>query len=213
MRFWTSDWHVSHRNIIEFTNRPFWRLEVPMLSEFGEVEPIEVPDVDAMNRALIGNTNDMVGPDDELWMVGDLAMGHFVESIELFRQLRCRNLFMVAGNHDRNHKMHDNWRKWEPFYEEVGFTVLDQETRTTVGDTEVLVCHFPYWDVGRHASKYSAQLPYDDGVTPLIHGHTHNAERYDLERRMIHVGVDAWNMAPVPETEIERIIGLIQAEA
>ncbi len=45
-RFFTADLHLGHRNIIEYSGRPF-------------------RDADEMNAALVERWNDFVSPDDE----------------------------------------------------------------------------------------------------------------------------------------------------
>ncbi len=202
MRWWTSDLHIGHANIIEFTGRPFWH-EVPVPSAFGE-GTTEVPDVDAMNNALLDNYNSVVSPTDEVWFVGDVVMGRFETSIEFMRQFHG-DKYLIPGNHDRCHKMHAKWRKFQPAYEAAGFTVLDSQVMTTVGDWSVKVCHFPYTGDSHEGDRFSGLRPDQEGGW-LIHGHTHSSDRVDYITRSIHVGVDAWDLMPIPESEIERII-------
>lgn len=191
-RFWTSDWHFNHANIIEYTGRPFWK--------------DDVPDTDTMNKTLIDNTNDMVGVDDEIWFIGDVAMGSRKVSLPLFKQLKCRNLFLVPGNHDNCHPMFKPWRKAEPMYEDAGFTIMNPQEYVNIDGTEVLVCHFPYTGDSQGEDRYSGLRPADEGLW-LIHGHTHSPDILSEEHpRQLHVGVDAWDLRPVPETAIAEII-------
>lgn len=168
----------------------------------GDAE-VDVPDIDAMNQALIDNTNEMVEPTDELWLVGDAAMGARSVSVPLFKQLRCRNLFLVPGNHDHVHRMYPKWRKHVDLYEAAGFTIMDSQVTVQIAGQDVLVCHFPYFGDSQFEDRYSGLRPDDVGQW-LIHGHTHSNER--VRDRQIHVGVDAWGMRPVPESQIEEII-------
>lgn len=189
MRWFTSDWHFNHANIIEYTERPFW--------------DGDTPDTDAMNRALIDNFNEMVAPEDEVWFVGDVAMGKRSESLPLFKQLVCRNLLLVPGNHDNVHRMFPKWAKHVDLYEDAGFTIMGSQETVTIDSTEVLVCHFPYSGDSHEEDRYSGLRPDDTGQW-LIHGHTHSPEKGS--GRQIHVGVDAWDLRPVSETEIAEII-------
>lgn len=201
-RFWTSDLHIGHTNIIDFCGRPFYEDTVVHFA-LGDAE-VTVPDVDAMNQALLDNYNDLVRPTDEVWFVGDLVMGRFETTIEFMRQFHG-DKYLVPGNHDRCHKMFPKWRRFQPYYEAVGFTVLDSQVITTVADQSVKVCHFPYRFTHVSDDRYSGLRPDDEGDW-LIHGHTHDTEKVDYATRSIHVGVDAWSYAPVPESEIEKII-------
>jgi calcineurin-like phosphoesterase family protein len=201
MRFWTSDWHFNHVNIIEFADRPFHKSVFDVTP--AHVGETLVPDTDAMNQALIDNTNDMVGPDDEIWFIGDVAMGSRSVSVPLFKQLRCRNLFLVPGNHDHVHRMFPKWAKHVPLYEDAGFTIMNSQETVQIAGQDVLVCHFPYFGDSHFDDRYMGLRPDDVGQW-LIHGHTHSHEV--LRGRQIHVGVDAWDMRPVSETQIEEII-------
>lgn len=81
MKVWfTSDLHFSHANIIKYCNRPF-------------------ADVDEMNAALIRNWNEVVGPNDLVWNLGDVAMGNRKRIPEYRQQLNGR-IHLVRGNHD-----------------------------------------------------------------------------------------------------------------
>jgi calcineurin-like phosphoesterase family protein len=75
-RFVTADEHFHHLNIIKYTWRPF-------------------SSVDEMDRALTGMW-DTVDSTDEVYVLGDLALGAFDEALELLRSLPGRN-FLVPG--------------------------------------------------------------------------------------------------------------------
>lgn len=204
-RFWTSDLHINHYNIVEFCHESrgqFWTVETIEMA-LGPAE-VDVPDLARMNQTILDNYNDLVRPTDEVWFVGDIVMGHFDTSIEFMRRFHG-NKYLVPGNHDNCHKMYPKWAKFQPAFEAVGFTVLDSEVITTVADQSVKVCHFPYTGDSHGKDRYIGNRPFDEGDW-LIHGHTHSTQRVDREHRQIHVGVDAWNLAPVPESEIEKIL-------
>jgi calcineurin-like phosphoesterase family protein len=205
MRWFTSDWHFNHQNIIPFANRPFWKTITDPWGALGPVDS-DVPDTDAMNKTLIDNFNDLVAVDDEAWFVGDLAMGERKISVPLFKQLKCRNLFLVPGNHDHCHKMFPKWRNHVPLYEDAGFTIMDSQETLTIAGEEVLVCHFPYWGDSHFDDRYSGLRPDDEGQF-LIHGHTHSPEKQ--RGRQLHVGVDAWEFKPASDDDI---ISLMQNE-
>src|SRR4051794_31652303 len=106
-RFWTSDLHLGHANIIRYCHRPF-------------------ADVDSMNKGLIDRWNDTVDDSDEVWVLGDFALGTIAETLPLAHQLRGRKV-LVAGNHDRC------WagsgprsQRWIETYKEAGFDEILQ---------------------------------------------------------------------------------------
>lgn len=80
MRFWTSDTHFGHANIIKYCNRPF-------------------ADVYAMDAELIWRWNQVVKPEDEVFHLGDFAFANRNRVEDLLSKLNGRK-FLVAGNHD-----------------------------------------------------------------------------------------------------------------
>lgn len=201
MRWFTSDWHLNHANIIEFSDRPFWKKAENICGWAADI-----PDTDAMNQALIDNFNDMVGVGDEAWFVGDVAMGSRKISVPMIKQLKCRNLYLVPGNHDHCHKMYPKYLNHVPLYEDAGFKIMDSQETVTIAGEEVLVCHFPYWGDSHFDDRYSGLRPNDEGGY-LIHGHVHSPYvTTDAHPRQIHVGVDAHGMRPVSEETIAGII-------
>jgi len=75
------------------------------------------------------------------------------------------------------------------------------------GGPLVHMAHLPYRGGGDHTAteRYVEQRMLDDGRTPLLCGHVHDAwttKQTPLGTRMINVGVDAWNYLPVPERTV-----------
>lgn len=188
MRWFTSDLHFGHTNVIRYCDRPF--------ASVGE-----------MDAALAGAWNTVVAPEDEVWVLGDLAMGRIAESLPLAGKLAGRK-HLVLGNHDRPFepgRRRDNWS--DRYLDEGGFEQLHDgvvELRLTDG-TEVLACHFPYEGDSGDRDRFVAARPRDEGKW-LLHGHVHEVWRQN--GRMINVGVDAWAGAPVSE---DRLVELIAA--
>jgi calcineurin-like phosphoesterase family protein len=70
-----------------------------------------------------------------------------------------------------------------------------------------LLSHFPYFGDGegsRDTPERYSQYRLPDMGEWLIHGHVHDPIR--LRGKSIHVGVDAWNLAPVHLDEIVKLI-------
>lgn len=186
--FYTADWHINHANIIRLCGRPFY-------------------DVADMNAQLIDRHNTKVGPDDRVWVLGDVALGPIAESLALVKEF-AGHLILVLGNHDRPFEA---WRKgqaekyqaWADRYLAAGFEAVVPGAVATqlpaLGD--VLLSHFPYRGDSHDEDRFADQRPHDDG-RPLLHGHVH--DKWRRHANMLNVGVDVWDFYPVPESEIVR---------
>ena len=184
-RFFTADLHLGHANIIGYSGRPF-------------------ADVDEMNRALVDNWNAVVGPDDEVWVLGDVAMGRIDDALPLVGRLAGHKV-LVPGNHDRCWSGHGvKAERWGPIYREAGFAeILDGTVTTRVGDRDVLCCHFPYVGDSHDLDRFDAARPLDTGMV-LLHGHVH--EKWRANGRQVNVGVDVWDQRPVSEAVLLPIV-------
>lgn len=185
MRFFTSDLHLGHRNIIGYCDRPF-------------------ADADEMNRALIERWNETVGPDDEVLVLGDFAMGRIAETLPLVGELNGRKV-LLTGNHDRCWDGHShNVERETRRYLDAGFDEILQGTiDVELGGLDVLACHFPYEGDSQDEDRYVAHRPADRGRW-LLHGHVH--DKWRVRDRMINVGVDVWDYRPVPDEALLQLI-------
>lgn len=178
--FFTADSHFGHARIIDYAARPY-------------------RDADTMNRALIDAWNDTVGRGDDVYVLGDFALGHRSRTIPTARLLHGRK-FLLPGNHDGcwpGHAGHTNARAR---YLDGGFEQIIAPTWITTAGHDVALNHFPYLHGGtadqeRYDERYADWRPVDDGGW-LLHGHIHQLWR--TRGRQINVGVDAWAGRPVP---------------
>jgi len=97
MNYWfTSDFHLNHWNIVKYTGRFFKSLK-------------------QMNETLIRNFNERVKENDQAYFLGDFCFKNSLggkageglpQNAEYFtRQLKCRNIIFIKGNHDRNNSL------------------------------------------------------------------------------------------------------------
>lgn len=184
-QWFTADLHLGHTNIIEYSSRPF-------------------DSVDAMNRALIDRWNDVVADDDEVWMLGDFALGKIGDTLPLAAELAGRKV-LLTGNHDRCWPGHGRRAEgWEERYLTAGFDeIVHGEVVIDVAGHRAVACHFPYRGDSHDRDRFIDSRPVDRGQW-LLHGHVH--ERWLQRGRMINVGVDAWDYRPVSEAQIARAI-------
>jgi calcineurin-like phosphoesterase family protein len=185
MTVWfTADLHLGHTNIIDYSHRPF-------------------RDADSMNRALIEGWNETVDPGDEVWVLGDFAMGKIADTLPVVAELHGRKI-LLAGNHDRCWTHHRRGSGWTERYIEAGFGEIRQGTvRLGIGSRSVTACHFPYQGDSHDKDRFSEHRPADKGQW-LLHGHVH--DKWRQRGRMINVGVDAWKYRPVSEATLADLI-------
>jgi calcineurin-like phosphoesterase family protein len=197
MRWFTSDFHFGHKNISEYADRPF---------------PHGEAGVPAMNEALIAAFNDRVAETDEVWILGDVAMGRLEKSLPLVGELNGAKI-LVAGNHDRCWPGHGHRADgWADTYLAAGFAEImpgsvlaGPPASVVLAGHGVLVSHFPYAGGGdSHGEDRFAQHRLPDRGGWLLCGHVHNSWRQ--RDRMINVGVDAWGGLPVSDRELAELI-------
>jgi calcineurin-like phosphoesterase family protein len=136
------------------------------------------------DTTVLANLSRLNPETDTLWVLGDICSGGVASMESALAQLSTLALPMhlVTGNHDPVHPMYRNAQRHFPAYTAV-FRSVQQSARKKVGDTGVLLSHFPYagtpdrFDRGEF-DQY--QLP-DLGMW-LLHGHTHSAQRRSDDR-------------------------------
>jgi calcineurin-like phosphoesterase family protein len=185
-RFWTADLHFGHRNIIRYAHRPF-------------------ADVAEMDDALVDRWNEVVGDDDEVWVLGDVAMGSIARSLGHVSRLAGRKV-LVAGNHDRCwYGYGRKGQRWVERYHQAGFAEIHQGTvPVRIGELEAIACHFPYEGDSHDDERFTDHRPEDHGQV-LLHGHVHT--RWRLEGRQLNVGVDVWDWRPISDEQVLAALG------
>jgi len=79
MKIWfTSDWHLSHENVIKYCNRPF-------------------DNVYEMNKTIINNHNELVSDEDLVYFLGDMCFND--KSLKWLENING-NFIYIRGNHD-----------------------------------------------------------------------------------------------------------------
>ena len=155
MIYFTSDTHFGCEMLVENSR-----------TEFGNLEEHD--------NHLIDRINSKVGRDDRLYILGDWCR----EKPGRYRpRLRCKNLFFILGNHDKEAKI-------RPCF---GGNVWYAKAVKLACGNKVVCSHHPqaFWD-GSHKGWYHA------------YGHLHYNRKYEAMmdlglpgRRSMDVGVDA----------------------
>jgi calcineurin-like phosphoesterase family protein len=141
-----------------------------------------------------------VAASDEVWVLGDVAMGRIDESLQLVRGLVGTKL-LVPGNHDRCWPGRgESASEWALRYRAAGFAeILPEVVDLTIGGRPARACHFPYEGDSRDEERFASHRPVDDGRL-LLHGHVHT--RWRVAGHQVNVGVDVWDYRPVSEERI-----------
>ena len=157
--FFTSDTHFGHGGALGLYRRPF-------------------ASVAAMNKALVERWNETVGPDDEVWHLGDFAIRQRLPVVaDLLARLNGRK-HLVAGNNDPPETRElEGWESVQSYLE------------IEVDGVSLVLCHYPFrsW---RGMGKGWVNL----------HGHSHG--RLKPQPRQFDVGVDVWSFRPISLSEI-----------
>ena len=121
MKYYISDLHLGHNNIIHLCNRPF-------------------KNVEDMDKTLISNWNKVVTNNDDVYILGDLIFKSSQNTETYLKQLKG-NKILVKGNHDTflkkgNHKIS---KYFDSIHEML--TIVDNNKR-------IVLCHYPLceWD-------------------------------------------------------------------
>lgn len=167
--FFTSDEHFFHKNIIKYCNRPF-------------------STVDEMNQAMIDKWNHVVGPNDIVFVIGDLIFSKDKKTInELIWGLNG-TIYMVPGNHDHVENFDIPSLKGK-------FTILPElfELDLQVEDEKLrfVLCHYAMrvWNKSHYGSMH-------------IFGHSHGTLKDDPNSLSLDVGVDSNDFAPLHIDEV-----------
>lgn len=162
--WYTADTHFGHENVIPFCGRPFRH-------------------AGHMDSVLIENMWNVIQQEDDLWIIGDFAVGPKAKDPDylniLFGQLPGAAKHLIIGNHDLSPTLDLPWDS----------VSLLAEVSDGADGLRHTLCHYPMitWNGARRVSLQ-------------LFGHVHN--QWDGTRNSVNVGVDQWDFRPVSFTEI-----------
>lgn len=123
MIYFIADLHFGHKNCMSFDNRPFKTIE-------------------EHDETIIKNWNNVIGIDDEVYLLGDISWHNSTKTIEIFNNLNG-NIHLIKGNHDD--KLLRNKELQKRFVEITNYKELD------IGDGKIIVlCHYPIPCFNKH---------------------------------------------------------------
>ena len=155
--FFTSDTHFGHASARAFYRRPF----------------ASVPEMDA---AMLERWNAVVTSDDEVWHLGDFAIGRAAPG-DFLAQLKGRKHLIVGNNDPAGTTSLPDWSSVRHYAE------------IQCDGVALVLCHYPFrtWNgIGKGALN--------------LHGHSHG--RLKPMPRQFDVGVDARDFRPVTLGEL-----------
>ena len=200
---YTSDIHIGHRKIAMIRAAAFGN-DLPFDPEVDDAAAIQWHD-----NTLAHNWDAAIGKDDDVWIVGDISSGTNSAQLGALEWLAERpgNKYLIIGNHDGCHPMYRDAHKWMKIYSEylAAPPMMAARRRLSLpeGHCNAVVSHFPYkGDTQGGAERFTQWRLPNLGKDYIIHGHTHRPEKFG--GMQIHVGVDAWEMKPVPLEAIAR---------
>jgi calcineurin-like phosphoesterase family protein len=134
----------------------------------------------AMDAAMIARWNAVVGPDDTVWHLGDLAIRFDRARVEALLARLAGTKHLIAGNNDP-----------EATRAAEGWAGVGAFAEIEVEGTPLVLCHYALrvWN-GQGKGAWN------------LHGHSHG--RLQPLTRQADVGVDAWDFRPVTLNEIKR---------
>ena len=156
--FFTADTHFGHGGALGLYRRPF----------------ATVPEMDA---AMLAAWQSCVGADDEVWHLGDFAVGRRVDAAALLAALPGRK-HLITGNNDPAGTIGlPGWASVQAYAE------IEAE------GVALVLCHYAFrtWR-NMHRGAWN------------LHGHSHG--RLKALRHQADAGVDAWGFRPVTLRDI-----------
>lgn len=152
--FFTSDTHFGHGGARALYRRPF-------------------ASVAEMDQAMLERWNAVVRPEDEVWHLGDFALGRTETAVaSLLARLNGRKHLIIGNNDGPGTTAQPGWASVRHYAE------IDVE------GSGLVLCHYAFrtWNnMGRGWLN--------------LHGHSHG--RMKPQTRQFDVGVDVWDFRPV----------------
>lgn len=203
----TSDLHLFHPAMAFYRMYRRWPTG-------DEREQIKTEIINWHTDRLAGQWDALVRPQDTVIVCGDLtASSSMVEHALEWVKARPGVKRLILGNHDPAHPMHRDAHKWDGIYYRAFQSVSTSATMNLVpragGKVRVRLSHFPYSGDGDSKEDRCTQDRLRDEGLPVIHGHVHTRDKATRSKRgtpQIHIGVDAWDMAPVKMTWVADVL-------
>lgn len=162
--YFTADTHFGHHNIIRLSKRPF-------------------NSADEMDETMIKRWNSVVGPDDDIWHLGDFAFRHKNTCADYIFSRLNGNKRLIIGNHDSEQVLALPWAQPPLFYNELALSEN--------GHIEQIVLF--HYGIRSWNGMFRKSIH--------LYGHSHG--NLPGCSRALDVGVDCWDYTPVSLKQIK----------
>mgnify|MGYP001186250171 CR=1 FL=1 len=160
--FFTADEHYGHENIIKYCDRPF-------------------KSVEEMDEEIIKRHNEVVGPEDTVYHVGDFCMSKDYAKFDSYRKRLMGLHYFLKGNHD-------TW--YSPVLSQIYLPDIMEEN---IEGQDITLFHYAMrvWNKSHHGSWQ-------------LFGHSHG--KLPPIGKQLDVGVDTHDFYPYSFEEIKEIM-------
>jgi len=158
----SADLHFLHKKIVDICNRP--------------------TTVEEHDQWIIDRINSKVEKEHSLYILGDVSMGSKIETEKLLNKIKCKNIFLISGNHDHNLRACTR------------FTTIEQIKDFTFNsesypNLHIVLCHYPIASWNRKVFGAGH-----------LYGHVHG--RFQNTGLSFDIGVDANDYYPLSLEEV-----------
>lgn len=169
--WFTADTHFGHKNIIKYTKRPY-------------------ASTTEMDEALILNWNSVVGPEDDVYHLGDVALCSPERLSDILYRLNGR-IHLIVGNHENSALALSDRFVWVKDYHEL--VVPDPSAHR--GKRLIVLLHYAMrvWNASHHGSWQ-------------LYGHSHGTLPDDPAALSFDAGVDCHGYKPISYAEVKAIM-------
>lgn len=181
MKYFTSDTHFGHHNVIGYCNRPF-------------------ADVREMDALMLANMQRRLADEDDLYFLGDWSMSH--NYYGLLKTVPFRHLYFILGNHDKAGKL----TKQLEVDGLAGKVTVAKKLTVRIGEQDFYLVHRPMEAsdevptlCGHVHEKWLLQSP---GAVLREYKHHVQSDPRTIKQSILNVGVDQHGFWPISEEEV-----------
>ena len=164
--WFTSDTHFGHQKEFLWSPRGFNSIE-------------------EHDEAIIRNWNEVVGPNDDVYHLGDVMLNDNEHGLECLKKLNGK-IHLILGNHCTDTRI-------ELYKTCPNIVSIDYAKEIKIGKYYFFLCHYPTC-VGN----------FDDNKKIwCLCGHSHTQDKFiDMDKKSYHVELDCHNNKPIEISEI-----------